>query len=128
MKKIGIFSLLVGVLFFSASASAETTRISHNHNSSDSSGNVVQKFVDGFVVDEEFDVAAEGDISPGNTVDLIVYEGDDTVQDVTVAVNGDRTGETGEDGSIEVEVPDSSTFRVKAHSGDHVGYMYRNIS
>lgn len=128
MKKIGFVSVLLGLLLFSASAAAETTRISHSHNESDSSGNVVKKFVDGLVVEDDFEVDAEGDLSPGNTVKLTVYEGGDSVSDVTVAVNGNRIGETAEEGRIEAEVPDSSVFRVKAHKGDQVGYMYRRIS
>jgi hypothetical protein len=125
MKKMGLVSVLLGVLLFSTSAAAETTRISHSHNESSSSGNVVKKFVDGFVVEEKFDVEAEGELSPGNTVELTVYEGDDRVPDATVAVNGNRIGDTAEDGSIETEVPESSVFRVKAHRGDQVGYLHR---
>ena len=122
-----MFSVLIGlVLLATGSVSAADIEDEQVSNTSDS--NVMKKFVDGFMVNNQINVEADGDITSGNQVNLLVNSQGEPVANAFVAVNGADAGTTSEDGNIEVKVPDSPVFRVKAEKGDMTGYMRRKVS
>ncbi|WP_435334138.1 hypothetical protein [Haloarchaeobius sp. TZWWS8] len=58
--------------------------------------------------DSELDVRLQGDAQPGETVTVMVATPGGPVDGAAISVDGESVGETGADGTLEVQVPDDA--------------------
>lgn len=70
--------------------------------------------------DEEgqLDLIVEGTLEPGETLSITAMHDGTSVTNATVTVNGDTVGETDENGSIAVQVPNSDELEIEVAADD----------
>ncbi|WP_323674209.1 DUF4382 domain-containing protein [Halorubellus sp. PRR65] len=69
----------------------------------------------------------DGKVRAGETVTLSVTDANGSVANATVAVNGETVGETGTDGTLAFEVPDTEELAVKVTAGDAEVELERKV-
>jgi hypothetical protein len=69
----------------------------------------------------------DGDVRAGETVTLSVTDANGSVANASVEVNGETVGETGADGTLAFEVPDTEELEVEVTAGDAEVELERKI-
>ena len=75
----------------------------------------------------ELEASLDGAVRAGETVTLSVTDANGTVANATVEVNGETIGETGADGTLAFEVPDTDELEVEVEAGDAEVELERKI-
>jgi len=75
----------------------------------------------------ELEASLDGAVRAGETVTLSVTDANGTVANATVEVNGETVGETGADGTLAFEVPDTEELEVDLEAGDAEVELEREV-
>jgi hypothetical protein len=75
----------------------------------------------------DLEATLEGAVRAGETVTLSVTDANGSVANATVEVNGETVGETGADGTLAFEVPDTEELEVEVTAGDAEVELERKI-
>jgi len=73
------------------------------------------------------EASLDGEVRAGETVTLSVTDANGSVANATVEVNGEIVGETGVNGTLAFEVPDTDELEVEATAGDAEVELEREI-